>query len=283
MSASESRDHLVLEGVDAGYGNTRVISDINIRLGKGEFGALLGSNGAGKTTTLRSIMGMARIFDGLITIDGRSLVGKSTRGIISEGVTLSPEGRQVFSSLTVEENLLTGCLPDSGWRHRRDRLAGVYAHFPLLAKRSTQASGTLSGGEQQMLAVGRALMSAPSVLLVDEASLGLAPVMVEHLFELLAQVNRSGVTVLAVEQNVAVTHYADYVYVLEQGRISMGGPTSEIAEQLNRDIAQAYLGRSTDASIASVENAPTDHYPTALTKQDNAHAAGQLNQGGTDE
>ncbi len=255
--------HLVLHGVSAGYGNVTVIHDVDVALARGSFAVLLGSNGAGKTTTLRAIMGLAKVSKGDITLDGTSLVGKGTRDVIGEGVALSPEGRQVFASLTVEENLLTGCLPASGWRHRRTRLAGVYEHFPLLAKRASQDSGTLSGGEQQMLAVGRALMSEPSVLLVDEASLGLAPVMVEHLFELLAQVNKAGVTVLAVEQNVAVTHYADHVYVLEQGRITMGGATADVAEQLHRDIASAYLGRSSPtpdpAPPTDPQATPRDH------------------------
>lgn len=253
-SATHEIDHLVLSNITAGYGHAKVVHDIDFSLSRGSFGVLLGSNGAGKTTTLRAIMGMAHVFSGDITIEGRSLLGKAPRAIISEGIALSPEGRQVFSSLTVEENLLTGCLPASGWRKRSERLAEVYEHFPLLAKRTSQTSGTLSGGEQQMLAVGRALMGQPSVLLVDEASLGLAPVMVEHLFELLAQINMSGVTVLAVEQNVAVTHYADHVYVLEQGRITMGGPTAEIADQLHRDIAHAYLGGSSEQGDKKIAN-----------------------------
>lgn len=234
--------HLVLNNLTAGYGNVKIVHNIDISLARGRFGVLLGSNGAGKTTILRAIMGMAKTFEGDITVDGASLRDRSTRDVIAQGVALSPEGRQVFASLTVEENLLTGCLPASGWRHRRSRLAGVYEHFPLLSKRCNQDSGTLSGGEQQMLAVGRALMSEPAVLLVDEASLGLAPVMVEHLFELLAKINKSGVTVLAVEQNVAVTHYADHVYVLEQGRITMGGATADVGERLHQEIASAYLG-----------------------------------------
>ncbi len=267
-----TQDHLVLHHVSAGYGHVDVIHDIDITTARGSFGVLLGSNGAGKTTTLRAIMGLANVTKGDITLDGNSIVGRSTREIIRGGVALSPEGRQVFSSLTVEENLLTGCLSTSGRRHGRSLLDGVYEHFPILAKRAQQHSGTLSGGEQQMLAIARALMSEPSVLLVDEASLGLAPVMVEHLFELLAQVNTHGVTVLAVEQNVAVTHYADHVYVLEQGRITMGGPTSDVADQLERDIASAYLGRTSPTpDRTSDANPSADHHAVPQDHRGDPH------------
>lgn len=241
---NDSTSHLLLKKISGGYDHTVIVHDIDISLAKGSFGVLLGSNGAGKTTILRAIMGMAKTFEGEIVVDGVSLQGLSTREILAKGVALSPEGRQVFSSLSVEENLLTGCIAASGWRDRRSRLSYVYEHFPLLSDRRDQDSGTLSGGEQQMLAIGRALMSKPSLLLVDEASLGLAPVMVEHVFELLAQINKVGVTVLAVEQNVAVTHYADYLYVLEHGRITMGGAAAEISERLRQEIASAYLGRA---------------------------------------
>ncbi|MCU1603189.1 MAG: transporter ATP-binding protein, partial [Frankiales bacterium] len=211
-------------------------------LESGSFTALLGSNGAGKTTTLLSIIGQARVHAGRISFDGDDLVGRSTPSTCGKGIALSPEGRQLFPSLSVQENLEVGALVGAGRARKADSLERVFSTFPLLHERREQISSTLSGGEQQMLAIGRALMSDPRLLLIDEASLGLAPIVVERVFELISAINASGVTVLAVEQNVSVVEHADAVYVLEKGTIVSGGATATIGTQLRSEILAAYLG-----------------------------------------
>jgi branched-chain amino acid transport system ATP-binding protein len=234
---------LELRGLVAGYGGEPVLRGIDITLPAGGFGAVLGPNGVGKTTTLRSVMGVTSVSGGDVLLDGEPIGTLGTRHIIRRGVALSPEGRQVFPTLSVGDNLASGAIAGAGWRARTARRDQVFEYFPVLRDRLDQAAGTLSGGEQQMLAVGRALMSGPRLLLVDEASLGLAPVMVERLFELLARVNADGVTVLAVEQNVAICDFASAVWVLERGRVDFGGPIASIADRLERVVMSAYLGR----------------------------------------
>ena len=234
---------LDLRGLVSGYGGEPVLRGIDLALPGGAFGAVLGPNGAGKTTTLRSVMGVARVTGGEALLDGSPIQSLSTREVIRHGVSMSPEGRQVFPSMSVGDNLASGAIAGNGWRAREERMERVFEYFPVLRERVHQLAGTLSGGQQQMLAVGRALMSDPRLLLVDEASLGLAPVMVERLFELLAQVNADGVTVLAVEQNVAICEYASHVWVLERGRVDFGGPVGSVADRLERVVVSAYLGR----------------------------------------
>ncbi len=239
---------LDLRRVVSGYGGEPVLREVDLALPAGSFGAVLGPNGAGKTTTLRSVMGIAKVMGGDVLFDGEPIQGLSTREVIRRGVAMSPEGRQVFPTMSVGENLAAGSIAGAGWRWRAERMERVFEYFPVLKERINQLAGTLSGGQQQMLAVGRALMSDPRLLLVDEASLGLAPVMVERLFELLARVNADGVTVLAVEQNVAICEHASHVWVLERGRVDFGGPIETVADRLDKVVVSAYLGRDEGSS-----------------------------------
>lgn len=234
---------LELADLRAGYAGVPVLQAIDLVLEQGSFGVILGSNGAGKTTTLRSILNLAQVQGGSITLDGETLVGRSTASIVERGVAMAPEGRQLFSSLTVEENLVTGSLVGAGRRDRARRMAQVFEYFPRLAERRRQTAGTLSGGEQQMVTIGRALMSAPRLLLVDEASLGLAPIIVEAVFAMIKRINDDGITVLAVEQNIAVIDHADVVMVLEKGHIEFGGRVADVADRLRREVVSAYLGQ----------------------------------------
>jgi branched-chain amino acid transport system ATP-binding protein len=232
---------LEVEGLDAYYGETRALYGVGFGLGEGGIRTLLGANGAGKTTVLRALCGMVRTA-GEIRFDGRRIAGWATEDIVRLGVAHVPEGRGTFVRLTVEENLQLGAMT------RRDRRAiaadidEVYAHFPRLKERRRQQAGTLSGGEQQMLAVGRALMLRPRLLLLDEPSFGLAPLVVEELFAILARVNREmGVAMLIVEQNAALAlALAEHAYLLETGRIVMDGPAAEIGA--DEAVRRAYLG-----------------------------------------
>ena len=201
---------------------------------------MLFRSGAGKSTTLRSIAGLLKPKSGSITYNGEELIGKPTDQIVGRGITLVPEGRHVFPDMTVLENLKIGAYL------RKDNLTKdikwVYELFPRLEERSWQAAGTLSGGEQQMLAVGRALMSKPKVIMMDEPSLGLAPIIVQGIFDIIKEINRQGVTVLLIEQNANMAlHIADIGYVLETGQITMSGPGKELLK--NDDVKKAYLGK----------------------------------------
>ena len=233
---------LRLEGLTVGYGGRAVVRDLSLELPAGAFGAVLGANGAGKTTTLRGIMGRAEILSGAVEVAGRRIDRLTTAMRVRAGVALVPEGRRVFGSLTVAENLQCGALGADKWPGRRAVLDEIMEEFPGLARRRDQAAGNLSGGEQQMLAIGRALMARPTVLLVDEASLGLAPIVVAQLFARLARLHETGTTVLAVEQNASVLDHVDHVYVLDQGRLRLGGPVADIGERVRSEIADAYLG-----------------------------------------
>ena len=232
---------LELKDVDVRYGAIRALQGVSLRVEQGELVALIGSNGAGKTTTLRTISGLLRASTGSVTFEGADITRAPTDRIVALGVSQAPEGRRIFGSLSVRENLTLGAVS------RRDRAAvseeldSVFALFPLLKERLGQAGGTLSGGEQQMLAIGRALMSRPRLLLLDEPSLGLAPLMVERIFETIAELKRQGRTILLVEQNVNhALDVADRAYVMETGRITLGGP----AAVLRRDaqVERSYLG-----------------------------------------
>ena len=233
---------LSVRGLSAGYGGVPVVHDVALDVAPGAFVAVVGANGAGKTTTLRAIMGLAELFTGAVELDGRSLVGARTSDRVRQGLALCPEGRAVFPTLSVEENLLTGALAGDRWSQRSDALDSVYELLPRLGERRQQAAGTLSGGEQQQLAVGRALMSGPRVLLVDEASLGLAPVMVDHVFEILGAVHRGGTAVVAVEQNIGVSAVATEIVVLEQGTITQRIPAGEAGHGLHEAAKAAYFG-----------------------------------------
>lgn len=233
---------LSVHGLVAGYGGVPVVHEIDLDVASDAFVAVVGANGAGKTTTLRAIMGLAEVVAGDVRLDGDSLAGQRTSERVRAGLALCPEGRVVFPSLTVEENLLTGAVAGSRWPRRGDALARVYELLPRLGVRRRQPAGTLSGGEQQQLAVGRALMSDPRVLLVDEASLGLAPVMVDHVFEILGAIHASGTAVVAVEQNIRISAVATEVVVLEQGTIAERVPAGEVGRGLDEAARAAYFG-----------------------------------------
>ena len=223
------------------YRENQALHGLDFALGEGSIVTLLGANGAGKTTTLRAICGMVR-FTGDIRFDGTSLAGRATEDIVRLGIAHVPDGRGTFVRMTVEENLQLGAMT------RRDRpgiardVEQVYTHFPRLKERRAQAAGTLSGGEQQMLAVGRALMLRPRLMLLDEPSFGLAPLVVEELFEILRRLNRElSVAMLVVEQNAALAlDLAEHAYLLETGRIVMSGPARELAK--DEAVRRAYLG-----------------------------------------
>ena len=232
---------LAARGLTAQYGWTRVLHGVDFAVEAGGITTILGANGAGKTTTLRAVCGMVRT-GGEIVFDGRSIAGRATEDLVRLGIAHVPEGRGTFVNLTVEENLRLGAYG----RNRRDGLAdgfeSVYAYFPVLASRKRQLAGTLSGGEQQMLAVARALMSRPRLLLLDEPSLGLAPLVVREIFRIVRTINRErGVSVLLVEQNASMAlSLADHAYLMETGRMVQSGPAAQLRQ--NDAIRRAYLG-----------------------------------------
>ncbi len=222
------------------YGKIQALKGISFRVGPGEIVALLGNNGAGKTTTLRTVSGLLAPRSGEVLFGDYSLVGTPPHDIVTRGITHVPEGRRIFNRLTVVENLTMGAYTrgDKGIAEDMER---VFTVFPRLKERRTQVAGTLSGGEQQMLAIGRALMAKPSLLLLDEPSMGLAPVLVEQIFDTVQTINKQGVTILLVEQNAAMAlSIAQRGYVLETGRIALEGSATELAG--NPEVRRAYLG-----------------------------------------
>ncbi len=232
---------LEIRDLTVSYGGIQAVRGISLDVPQGQIVTLIGSNGAGKTTTLKSIAGVVRPKSASIKFEGEEICGKTPDAIVSRGVTLVPEGRKVFANLTVLENLKIGAYL------RKDKLDDdleyVFSLFPRLKEREWQLSGTLSGGEQQMLAVGRAIMSRPKLIMMDEPSLGLAPLVVRNIFEIIRQVNESGITVLLIEQNANMAlKTADLAYVMETGRITMSGPGRELLA--NEQIREAYLGKS---------------------------------------
>jgi len=229
---------LRLSNVEAGYRDLVAVRDVSLEVRAGEAVALIGANGAGKTTTLRAISGLLPLRGGRIELEGERIDGRPSSHVVARGIVHVPEGRQLFPTMTVRENL------ELGTRDRAGRAAGldeVFALFPRLRERQHQLAGTLSGGEQQMCAIGRGLMARPRLLLLDEPSLGLAPVMVKLIFEILATINANGTTILLVEQNVARSlALAHRAYVLENGRIVLEGPRAAL--QQSAHVRQAYLG-----------------------------------------
>ena len=223
------------------YGGIEAVKGISFEVPEGKIVTLIGANGAGKSTTLRTIAGLIRPAEGRVRLQAEDLTGLSPDKIVSKGVTLVPEGRHVFPDLTVLENLKIGAYLRSDRENMDHDLNWVYELFPRLKERSWQAAGTLSGGEQQMLAVGRALMSRPKLIMMDEPSLGLAPIVVRGIFDIIKEINRMGVTVLLVEQNANMAlQIADIGYVLETGRITLSGPGREL--MANEQVKKAYLG-----------------------------------------
>ncbi len=232
---------LEIDGLRSGYGSIEILHDLSLRMESGEYVAVVGANGAGKTTLLRSISGLVKVTGGSITLDGTDLTAKSAYKVPSVGVAHVPEGRQVFPGLTVLDNLMTGAWLRRDKAERQESLELVMSLFPRLKERVKQLAGTLSGGEQQMLAVGRAMMLRPRLIMLDEPSQGLAPKVVGEMYERLAQVHASGTTILLVEQNTtAALKYAQRAYVLEHGRIVLSGASAELRG--NDDVRKAFLG-----------------------------------------
>jgi branched-chain amino acid transport system ATP-binding protein len=232
---------LTLEGVGVRYGRTSALDGVSLAVSAAEFVCLIGANGAGKTTTLKAISGLVRAAAGRIVFEGREIQRLAPQEILRRGIAHCPEGRRVFPYMTVEENLQMGAYVRTDAADvTRDR-ERVFAHFPILAERRRQAAGTLSGGEQQMLAIGRCLMARPRLILFDEPSLGLAPTVTESVFQIIAGIQREGTTVLMVEQNAYMAlQLASRAYVMETGRITLEGPAREL---MNNDrVKHAYLG-----------------------------------------
>jgi branched-chain amino acid transport system ATP-binding protein len=231
---------LEVRALRAGYGAIEVLRGLDLAVHAGEIVALLGSNGAGKSTLNNNVCGLYRPFGGTIRFEGKDIAGAPSMHIVEAGLVQVPEGRRVFPNLSVRENLELGSYR-RGRARRSANLEGVLSIFPRLRERLAQAAGTLSGGEQQMLAIGRGLMSEPRLLILDEPSLGLSPLLVEEMFALIGRLNRDGLAILLVEQNVvqslAIAHRA---YVLENGRIALSGEASELAQ--NADLRRSYLG-----------------------------------------
>jgi branched-chain amino acid transport system ATP-binding protein len=232
---------LTLDNVSVNYGAIEALTGISMHVETGEVVTLIGANGAGKTTTLRTITGLLHPREGKITFEGEDIGGRPTHQLVAKGISMSPEGRGVFANLSVRENLQMGAYLKKDKRMIAAEMERVFQMFPRLKEREAQKAGTLSGGEQQMLAIGRALMSQPRLLLLDEPSLGLAPLVVHTIFEAIDEIKSKGTTILLVEQNAhAALKHSDRAYVLETGRIVMEGSSKELAADPR--IKEAYLG-----------------------------------------
>jgi branched-chain amino acid transport system ATP-binding protein len=232
---------LEIHALNSGYGELQILWDAGLRLESGKLSALIGSNGVGKTTLLRTLMGLVRPWSGSVTFDGRNITSLAAHAKAELGLVLVPEGRQLFTDMTVYENLELGATARRARPHFRRNLERVFEIFPRLKERERQVAGTLSGGEQQMLAVARGLMAAPHILMFDELSLGLSPVLTLSLFETLRKLKSEGLTMLLVEQNVHMAlAVCDYAFVLSEGRVTLEGETHEVAH--NPEVRRAYLG-----------------------------------------
>lgn len=232
---------LELKNVEAAYGNIKALKGINLSVPEGKIVTLIGANGAGKSTTMKTIMGIMKPIAGDVLFKGESIAGMKTHKIVKKGVVLVPEGRQILQNMSVRENLEMGAYQRKDPEGIKEDLSKVFERFPRLFERQNQFGGTLSGGEQQMLAIGRAVMAKPEVMLLDEPSMGLAPLVVQQIFDVIKDINKMGTTVLLVEQNARkALQIADYAYVMETGRIVMEGPAQEVAN--NPDVMAAYLG-----------------------------------------
>lgn len=233
---------LKIKDLHVSYGGIKPLRGINIEVSDGKIVTLIGANGAGKSTLLRTISGLVKAESGSILLDDEELIGKQINKICESGIALSPEGRRVFADLTVMENLRIGAYLRNDKKEIEKDLEWVFNLFPRLKERSWQYAGTLSGGEQQMLAVGRALMSRPKILMLDEPSLGLAPLIVQQIFNIIREINNAGVTVLLIEQNANMAlKTADIAYVIETGEIVLSGSGTQVLE--NPTVREAYLGK----------------------------------------
>ena len=232
---------LKVENADVFYGDLQALRGISLEVAEGEIVTVIGSNGAGKSTMIKTISGMLRARSGSITWYDRPITSCSTSDIVAMGLIQIPEGRQLFPSMSVLENLELGALNSEARKDKAENLKKIFNLFPRLEERKTQTAGTLSGGEQQMLAIGRGLMSKPKILMLDEPSLGLSPILVKTIFDIIRQINGDGTTILLVEQNVHhALRMAHRAYVLENGEIVMHGPAQELMQ--NDHVCRAYLG-----------------------------------------
>ena len=234
---------LKIENLHVSYGGIQALRGISLEVPDGKIVTLIGANGAGKSTTLRTITGLVKASSGSIQWNGEELLGRSIDKIVGSGIAMSPEGRRVFADMSVLENLRIGAYLRTDKAEIEKDVQWVYSLFPRLEERSWQLAGTLSGGEQQMLAVGRALMSRPKLMMLDEPSLGLAPLVVQDIFSIIREINKQGVTVLLIEQNANMPlKIADLAYVLETGNITMSGTGAELLA--NEKVREAYLGKN---------------------------------------
>ncbi len=232
---------LEVTGLSSGYGEVQILWGVNLSLAQGKLTTLVGSNGVGKTTLLATVMGLLKPWEGVVTFQGRDVTSSSPHARAQAGMILVPEGRQLFTAMTVYENLEMGAFSSRARANFKSNLEKVYALFPRLRERAHQKAGTLSGGEQQMVAVGRGLMAEPEVLMLDELSLGLSPLLALSLFEALTRLKATGLTMLLVEQNVAMAlAVSDYAYVLAEGRVHLEGEARQLLE--NDEIRRTYLG-----------------------------------------
>ncbi len=235
---------LEIEKLTAGYGSISAIKEISLEVPEGRVVSIIGTNGAGKSTLLKAISGLNKNRSGRIIFNGRNIIDMPANRIVALGLSQVAEGRQIFAHMTVEDNIHLGAYLYHKRSNRQEilkRIGQVYEMFPILSKRAKQISGTLSGGEQQMLAIGRALMTRPKLLLLDEPSMGLAPIIVKAIFNTIEQLNRSGMTILLVEQNArAALQIADFAYVLETGQVVLNGPAGQLLN--DSKVKEAYLG-----------------------------------------
>jgi branched-chain amino acid transport system ATP-binding protein len=242
MSTNGAPDLLRLTNIDTYYGEIHILENLNLNVREGELVSLLGGNASGKSTTLKTILGLVQPRNGSVEFRGEEVTGRNTSYRIRQGMAIVPENRRLFGPMTVLENLEMGAYLIRDTKGRKEDFERVYTLFPLLHERRSQLAGTLSGGEQQMVAMGRALMARPKLLLMDEPSMGLAPILVERSFEIIQQVHRSGVAMLVVEQNANMAlSIADRGYVLSTGRCVLSGPANELLQ--HEDLRKAYLGR----------------------------------------
>lgn len=237
---------LEINKISVAYGGIQALRNVSLSIPEGKIITLIGANGAGKSTVLRTVMGLVKSREGSVTYNKEEITGKTSREIVSRGITMVPEGRRIFPNLTVMENLKIGAYLRNDKEEIKADINHVFELFPRLQERQWQPAGTLSGGEQQMLAVGRALLSKPKLLLMDEPSLGLAPLVVQDIFSIIKTINEDGVTILLVEQNANMAlKVADFAYVLETGQISLSGKGSELLK--DEGIQAAYLGKKRES------------------------------------
>jgi branched-chain amino acid transport system ATP-binding protein len=242
VSTNGAPDLLRLANIDTYYGEIHILENLNLNVREGELVSLLGGNASGKSTTLKTILGLVQPRNGSVEFRGEEVTGRNTSYRIRQGMAIVPENRRLFGPMTVLENLEMGAYLIRDTKGRKEDFERVYTLFPLLHERRSQLAGTLSGGEQQMVAMGRALMARPKLLLMDEPSMGLAPILVERSFEIIQQVHQSGVAMLVVEQNANMAlSIADRGYVLSTGRCVLSGPANELLQ--HEDLRKAYLGR----------------------------------------